>query len=42
MNVDAVLAYIGGWSVAGIICLVVGLALMIAEMFISKFLGQFM
>ena len=30
---DAVLAYIGGWSVAGIICLVVGLALMIAEMF---------
>ena len=33
MNVDAVLAYIGGWSVAGIICLVVGLALMIAEMF---------
>lgn len=34
---EAILAYLSGWSVAAVICLVVGLALLIAEMFIPGF-----
>ena len=34
---EAILAYLSGWSVAAVICLVVGLALLIAEMFMPGF-----